>query len=82
MVLFKKNMVLLNKKKQTMIYAKYYFLRQICSNPKKVEIHDLQTDKDVLYPSIYKAGLALNQNTEVISVYDGKYGGTGMRSKS
>ena len=31
---------------------KYNFLRQICSNPRKVEIHDLETDKVVLYPSI------------------------------
>ena len=54
------------------IDPKYYFLRKIGSNPKKVEIHDLETDKVVLYPSIYKAALALDQNTEVISMYDGK----------
>ena len=34
------------------IYPKYYFLKQIRSNPKKGEIHDLETDKVVLYPSI------------------------------
>ena len=33
------------------IDPKYYFLRQIRSNPKKVEIHDLETDQVVLYPS-------------------------------
>ena len=44
------------------IDPKYYFLKQIRSNPKKVEIHYLETDKVVLYPSIYKADLALNQN--------------------
>ena len=37
-----------------------------------VEIHDMETDKVVLYPSIYKAALALNQNTGVISMYNGK----------
>ena len=47
---------------------KYNFLRQIRSNPKKVEIHDLETDKVVLYPSIYKADLALDQ----ITMYNGK----------
>ena len=36
------------------IDPKYYFLKQIRSNSKKIEIHDLQTDKVVLYPSIYK----------------------------
>ena len=51
---------------------KYNFLRQICSNPKKVEIYDMETDKVVLYPSIYEAALALNQRTGVISMYDGK----------
>ena len=54
------------------IDPKYNFLRQIRSNPKNVEIHDLEADKVVLYPSIYKAALALDQNTEVISMYDGK----------
>ena len=34
---------------------KYNFLRQVDSNPKKVEIHDLKTDKVDLYPSIYRA---------------------------
>ena len=50
------------------IDPKYIFLREICKNPKKVEIHDLETDKVVLYPSIYKAALAMDQNTGVISM--------------
>ena len=45
------------------IDPKYYFLKQIRSNPKKVEIHDSETDKVVLYPSIYNAALALDQNS-------------------
>ena len=54
------------------IDLKYYFLKQIHSNPKKVVIHDLETDKVVLYPSIYKAVLALDQYPREISMYDGK----------
>ena len=54
------------------IDPKYIFLRQIHSNPKKVELHDLETDKVVLYPSIYKAALALDQNTGVIFMYNGR----------
>ena len=54
------------------INPKYNFLRQIRKNPKKVEIHNLQTDKVVLYPSIYKATLALDQNPGVIGMYNGK----------
>ena len=61
--------------------TKYIFLRQIRSNPRKVQLHDLQTYKVVLYPSIYKAALAWDQNTGVIGMYNGKYGGTGMQSK-
>ena len=34
------------------IDPKYNFLRQIRSNPKKIEIHDLETDKVDLYPSV------------------------------
>ena len=52
--------------------SKYNFLRQIHRNPKKVEIHDLETDKVVLYPSMYKAALALDENTGVISMYNRK----------
>ena len=54
------------------LYPKYYFLSQIRSNPRKVEIRDLKTDKVVLYPSIYKAALALDQNTRVIDMYNEK----------
>ena len=56
-----KNMVKINKKKIIKdIDPKYYFLKEIRSNPKKIEIHDLETDKVVLFPSIYKAVLALD----------------------
>ena len=51
---------------------KYGFLRQIRSNSKKVEIHDLEADKVVLYHSICKAALALDQNPGVIGMYNGK----------
>ena len=54
------------------IDPKYYFLKQIRSNPKKVKILDLKADKVVLYPSIYKAALALDQNPGVIGMYNGK----------
>ena len=50
----------------------YYYLRQIRSNSKKVEIHNLEIDKVVLYPSIYKAALDFDQNTEVIGMYNEK----------
>ena len=54
------------------IDPKYRFLRQIRKNPKKVEIYDLETDKVVLYHSIFKAALALGQNTGVICMYHRK----------
>ena len=54
------------------IDSKYNFLRLGHSNTKKIEIHDLETDKVDLYPSIYKAGLALEQNQGVNGMYNGK----------
>ena len=45
---------------------------RIRSNPKKDEIHDLEADKVVLYPSVYKSALALDQNPGVIGMYNGK----------
>ena len=68
-LLFKRGMIpekyCANKKEKTKkdIDPKYNFLWQIRSNAKKVEIHDLEADKVVLYPSIYKAALGLDQNT-------------------
>ena len=63
-----------NKQEQIIkdIDLKYNFLRQIRKNPNKVEIHDLETDKVFLYPSMYKAALALDQNPGVIGMYNGK----------
>ena len=64
------------------IDPKYILLTQIRKNPKKVQIHDLETDKVVLYRSIYKAALALDKNTGVIGMYICimvKYGGAGTR---
>ena len=63
-----------NKQEKAMkdIDSKYIFQREIRKNPKKVEIHDLETDKIVHYPFIYKAALAMDQNIEVISMSDGK----------
>ena len=63
------------------IDPKYYFLKPIRSNSKKVEIHDLETDKVVPYPSIYKAALALDQNPGVIGMYNVKVWRNGMQSK-
>ena len=54
------------------IDPKYYFLRQIRKNPKKFEIHDLETDNVALCPSIYQATLVLNENTGLIGMYNGK----------
>ena len=54
------------------IDPKYIFLRQIRKNQKKVEIHDLEKDKVVPYPSICKGALAMDQNTGVNCTYDGK----------
>ena len=52
--------------------SNYNFLRQIRGNPKKVEIHDMEIDQVVIYPSIYKTASALDENTGVIGIYDGK----------
>ena len=65
-------MILINIKVRKDIDSKYYFLKQIRSNPNKVEIRDFETYKVLLYPSIYKAALALDQNPGVIGMYNGK----------
>ena len=62
-------MVLIKQEKAKKdIDLKYNFPRQIRNNSKKVEIHYMEIDKVVLY----KAALACDENTGVISMYYGK----------
>ena len=51
---------------------KYSFLKHMRNSPKKVEIRDMETGEIIVYYSIYKAAKRLNQQSRLISVYDGK----------
>ena len=59
-----------NTKKE--INPKYNFLKYIRICPKKVEIQDMETGKIIIYSSMYKAAKRFNQQTRLISAYDGK----------
>ena len=54
------------------INPKYNFLKYIRNSPKEVEIRDAKTGEIIVYYSIYKAAKRLNQQSRLISVYDGK----------
>ena len=54
------------------IYPKYNFLYHIRNSPKKVEIRDIETDEIIVYSSMYKAAKKFNQQSRLISTYDGK----------
>ena len=64
--------IIIQDKSKKDIDTKYIFLRQIRSNQRKVQIHDLETDEVAIYPSIYRAALAMGQNPRVIGMYNGK----------
>ena len=59
-----------NTKKE--INPKYNFLKHIRNSPKKVEIRDLETYEIIVYSSMYKAAKTFNQQSRLISAYDGK----------
>ena len=59
-----------NTKKQ--INPKYKFLKHIRNSPKKVEIQDMETGELIIYYSMYKAAKRFNQQSRLISAYDGK----------
>ena len=59
-----------NTKKE--INPKYNFLKHIRNSPKKVEIRDIQSDEIIVYSSMYKAAKTFNQQSRLISAYDGK----------
>ena len=58
--------------RQIEIDPKYDFVRKIRNNPKMVEIRDMETDEVIVYPSMYKAAKAFNQQSRIISANDGK----------
>ena len=51
---------------------KYRFLKHIRNSPKKVEIRDIETGEIIVYSSMYKAAKTFNQQSRLISAYDGK----------
>ena len=51
---------------------KYNFLKHICNNRKKVEIRDIETDEIIVYSYMYKTAKTFNQQSRIISAYDGK----------
>ena len=59
-----------NTKKET--NPKCNFPKHIRNSPKKVEIRDLEKDEIIVYSSMYKAAKAYNQQSRLISAYDGK----------
>ena len=54
------------------INPKYNFLKHIRNSPRKVEIRDIETDESTVYSSMYKAAKTFNQQSRLISAYDGK----------
>ena len=51
---------------------KYNFLKHLRNSPKKVEIQDMETGEIIIYFSMYKAAKRFNQQSRLISTYDGK----------
>ena len=59
-----------NTKKE--INPKYNFLKHIRNSPKKVEIQDMEKGEIIIYSCMYKAAKRFNQQSRLISTYDGK----------
>ena len=59
-----------NTKKE--INPKYNFQKQIRNSPKQVKIQDMETGEIIIYSSMYKAAKIFNQQSRLISTYDGK----------
>ena len=58
-----------NTKKK--INPKDNFLQHLRNSPKKVEIQDMEMS-EIIYSSMYKAAKRFNQQSRLISTYDGK----------
>ena len=58
--------------KMTSKDVKYDRLKGIRTNPKRVEILDLETGEIASYSSMYKAGKAINRDARAITMFNGK----------
>ena len=54
------------------INPKYNFLKHISNSSKKVEIQDMATGEIIIYSSMYNDAKRFNQQSRLISTYDGK----------
>ena len=54
------------------INPKHNFLKHIRNSPKNVEIQDMETAEINIYSSMYKAAKRFNQQSRLISTYNGK----------
>ena len=54
------------------INPKYNFLKHIHNSPKKVEFRDMETGEMIVYFSMYKVAKRFNQQSGLISAFDGK----------
>ena len=59
-----------NNKKE--INTKYNFIKHIRNSPKKIESQDMETGEIIIYSSMYKAAERFNQQSRLISTYNGK----------
>ena len=57
------------------INPKYNFLKHIRNSPKKDEIRDIEMGEIIVYSSMYKAAKTFNQQSRLISAFDGKVWG-------
>ena len=64
----------LSERENTMkkINPKYKFLKHIRNRPKKVEFRDIETGEINVYTSMYMAAKRFNQQSRLVSAYDGK----------
>ena len=62
----------LSEKIPRKINPKYKFLKYIRNSPKKVEIQDMETGEIIIYSSMYRAAKRFNQQSRLITTYDGK----------
>ena len=54
------------------INPKYNFQKHIRNSPKKAEIQDMETGEIIIYSSMFKTAKRFNQQSILISTYDGK----------
>ena len=60
------------EKPEKVIDPRFARLKTIRTNPKRVVLKDVESEDEIVFPSIYKASRFINQSPRIVTFWDGR----------